>query len=146
MKKKKLEPLKKCADILVVTLMLSSCSTAPKTSSWVEVDDVLANPSAFAGRKVTIKGWASIRNEDKGIWATPDDYANRNRRRCISLLNTYRDEEINRSLDRKYVLVTGTIDPDSYHDSAGQGIVRLGSCNKVGVFFEDPAGLRIFEK
>jgi hypothetical protein len=130
--------------ILFLAAILSSCVTAKKIPpAWIEVDSVLANPSLYVGKTITLKGWASIRTEDKGIWFTPEDYENRNRRHCISLLNTYKDEGINRSLDRKYVLVTGKIDPDSYHNAEGQGIVRLGSCNKVAIRFEEPNGLRL---
>jgi hypothetical protein len=130
--------------ILLLATILSSCATPGKVPpAWVEVDSVLANPAAYAGRTITLKGWASVRTEDKGIWVTPKDYEDRNRRRCISLLNTYKDESVNRSLDRKYVLVTGKIDLDSYHDAEGQGIIRLGSCNKVAIRFEEPNGLRI---
>lgn len=130
--------------ILFLTTTVSSCATSPNSPSpWIEVDSVLANPTAFDGKKVTVKGWVSIRNEDRGIWDGPADYANRNRRRCISLLNTYSDESINRALDRKYVLVTGVVDADSYHDASGQGIVRLASCNRVAIRFEEPNGLRL---
>jgi hypothetical protein len=129
---------------LLLAGILSSCSTSQtvQLKAWTEIDDVLANPTAYSGKTVTIRGWISIRHEDYGVWATSDDYANRNRRRCISLLNTTGDNELNRSLDRTYALVTGKINSDSYRDSEGRGIIRLGSCNRVAIGFEKPTSIQ----
>jgi hypothetical protein len=130
--------------VLFLVAALASCSTSHlrKQPSWTEIDTILANPAAYAGKTLTIRGWISIRREDYGVWATSADYSNRNRHRCISLLNTTGNEDLNRYFDRTYVLVTGKIDSDSYRDAEGRGIVRPGSCNRVAIGFEQPSSIQ----
>ena len=113
-------------------------------ATWVSVIDVLANPSAYSGKEVTIKGWVSLRHEDHGIWATEADYEKRDWKKCISLLNWYSDEAANRAIDRTEILATGIFDQDIFHDKEGRNLIRLGTCNPAGIRFNEPRGLRKF--
>ena len=105
---------------------------------------IIANPAEYDGKLVTIKGWASVWHEDYGIWATQDDYRKRNRKNCISLLNSYNDDALNEPVDRKEVLVTGIFYRDAYRDKDGRPVVLLGSCSRLGIQFSEPEGLRRF--
>lgn len=143
--------IRKLTSIIVVWVLASlasACGTASGTvpSTWTSVANVTSEPAGFDKKVVTIKGWASIRGEDYGIWATQDDYEKRNWKRCISLLNIYNDQALNESLDRKPVLITGTVFQDIFLDKDGRQVVRLGTCNKVGIRFIEPGGLRSFHK
>lgn len=131
---------------LLPLVLLAACATPPGRDSptWVSVNDVLAKPSEVDGKVVTIKGWASIRHEDYGIWATQADYESRNWKQCISLLNFYSDDALNKSLDRTTVLITGIIQRDVFHDKDGGAVVRLGTCNQMGIRFVEPTGLSAF--
>jgi hypothetical protein len=123
--------------------LLASCASAQKApGDAVEIEKVLANPTAYTGHTITIKGWVSLRAEDYGLWATKSDYEKGDMQKCISILNKHDDEKTNRAFDRTYALVTGVIVPDSYHDAEGRFIVRLNACNKVGMRFEKPSGMR----
>lgn len=139
-----------CRLIALVPLAIavSACATVSSTRpvNWIGVADVLANPAGFDGKVVTIKGWALIKNENYRIWATQSDYEKLNRKQCISLLNSYNDDARNESLDQTTVLITGTVYQDIFHNEEGKDVIRLGTCNKVGIRFIDPDGLRPFDK
>jgi hypothetical protein len=125
-------------------MTLSGCaglSQSEQTTS-ISVADVISRPLDFDGRIVTIKGWASLRHEDYGIWASEEDYKKRNWKRCISLLNHYSDEAKNKQLDRRSVLITGVFNNDIFHNESGVDIVRPGSCSRFGIRFVEPDGLR----
>jgi hypothetical protein len=128
----------------MVVMALSACAglSQSEQATSISVADVISRPLDFDGRIVTIKGWASLRHEDYGIWATEDDYKKRNWKRCISLLNHYPDEAKNKELDRRSVLITGVFNNDILHNESGVDIVRLGTCSKFGIRFVEPDGLR----
>lgn len=129
-----------------LAIFLTGCANSMEAnnSDSIAVDDVISHASDFDEKIITIKGWASVRPEDYGIWASEDDYKKRNWRRCISLLNFYSDKSINKSLDQKVVLITGKFMKDIFHDKNGQEIVRMGTCSQYGIRFIEPSGLRKF--
>lgn len=131
-----------------LAFVMSACATASSTRplNWIGVADVLSKPADFNGKVVTIKGWASLGNENHQLWATQGDYEKLNRKQCISLLNSYNDDARNESLDQTTVLITGTVCQDIFHDKEGGGVIRLGTCNEVGIRFIDPDGLRPFDQ
>lgn len=131
------------ALLLMPTRMVQA--SAPDVR-WVSVTDVLANPSAYSGKEVTIRGWVSLRHEDHGIWATKADYEKRDWRKCISLLNWYSDEAANKAIDRTEILVTGIFDKDIVHDKEGRNLIRLGACSPARIRFNEPRGLRTFSE
>jgi hypothetical protein len=131
--------------LMLLPLMTMVACASPTTSAdqgFVRIEDLLANPSNFDGKTITVKGWASIRHEDYGLWASRADYEARNWRRCISLLNTYNDPNKNLQLDRTEVTITGMIYKDVFHTQDGKPVIRLGACNPVGIRFADTDGLR----
>jgi len=132
---------------MLAAALLPACATpavppAPPVDALVDMQDILASPFDYDGKTVTIKGWASLLNEDYGIWASQADYKERNWRNCISLLNTYADAWKNEALDLSNVLVTGVFSRDIFHNKDGQVVVRLGACNEAGIRFHGPDGLR----
>ena len=38
------------------------------------------------------------------------------------------------------------VDQDIFHNKEGKDVIRLGTCNKVGIRFIDPDGRRPFDK
>ena len=125
-------------------MALSGCAawSPSEQLTSISVVDILSTPLDFDGKIVTIKGWASLRREDYGIWATEDDYKKRNWRRCISLLNHYSDESKNKEFDRSLVLTNGVFSNDIFHNEKGVEIVRLGTCSRFGIRFVEPDGLK----
>ncbi|WP_445513504.1 hypothetical protein [Stenotrophomonas sp. 3(2025)] len=92
--------------------------------------DVAAAPHAFEGQTVTLRGWVSLRHEDRNLWATKDDHERWQTSRCISLslyaslLSRVSD------LDGRMVEVTGVIRSDASKEGR---VIRLGACRNAAV-------------
>jgi len=126
--------------------LVAGCGNLEKVSrsDWLSVEEVISKASSLDEQVITVKGWASIRNEDYGIWENKNDYEKRSSDKCISLLNFYSDRNRNKELDRNFVLITGTFSKDVFHDKNGQDVIRLGACSQFGIRFIEPDGLRKF--
>jgi hypothetical protein len=112
----------------------------------VSVVEILVSPEKFDGKTVSVKGWLTIRHEDTGLWATPNDYKKRNTKLCISLMNRYKDDAMNKAVDAKHVIVTGIFFKDISHDRNGQYVFRPDACSNFGIRFIEPLGLRQAEQ
>lgn len=66
-------------------LCFSNCSAADwnDTANTLSVEQVIELAPSLHGQQVTVRGWASMKPEDYGIWASADDYEKRNELRCI---------------------------------------------------------------
>lgn len=131
---------------LMLALLTSACG-APSSAlspTWIGVSDVISDPLRYNGKEVTIKGWATVRSGSYRIWASRGDYEKHNVAQCITLLNSYTDDTLNKSVDGKTVLITGTVDKDIKRDKDGNPVIVLHACNDIGIRFTPPRGLRAF--
>jgi len=92
--------------------------------------DVAASPQTFDGQTVTLKGWLSLRAEDRNLWATRADHDAWRTDRCISLsMSAAKLDEIS-VLDGRVVEVTGVVSRDG---SKGGSVIRLGACRDAAI-------------
>lgn len=134
-----------CCVLMLVCALSSCATTGTESRAALTVGQVIASAELYDGKVITVQGWASVHYEDYGIWVSRSDYETRNERNCISLLNHYKNADLNQAVDRKAVLVSGIFDKDIFHDKDRHDVIRLGACSKFGIRFLDPAGLQSLE-
>jgi len=94
------------------------------------------SPGAFDGKTITIRGWITLRHEDKNLWATWRDHENWETTRCISIINY---DSLDDALDGKYVEVTGVMREDA---SMGGTLLRLASCRNAAIEVDGPSAVK----
>lgn len=123
---------------LTMILVVPACAT----SSAMRLPDATflqasKSPTAFDGKTITVRGWITLRHEDKNLWATWQDHENWETTRCISLVNY---DSLNDALDGKYVEVTGVLRKDA---SNGGTLLRLASCRDVALEVMGPSAVKL---
>lgn len=118
------------AAIVVFSFLVVACVSREPAGQMADQRfvEIAINPSGYDGSVVTIKGWISLRHEDKNLWATWADHEDWNTERCISLVGY--DKLDADALDGKYVEVLGVLRKDASENGA---IIRLASCRDVAV-------------
>ncbi|WP_279207352.1 hypothetical protein [Stenotrophomonas indicatrix] len=124
-----LRPIAFCCSLAIL-----ACSSMAPSRQATKADplflDVAAAPHAFEGQTITLRGWVSLRHEDRNLWATKNDHERWQTSRCVSLslyaslLSRVSD------LDGRVVEVTGVISNDA---SKGGGVIRLGACRDAAI-------------
>lgn len=110
-------------------------AAARGTIPVLTVGEALERAAELDGETIMLKGWASVRFEDYGIWASREDHAANNWKRCISLLNRFDDRARNAALDGRGVMLVGVLEADIYRRTDGPLVVYLGPCNRTGIRF-----------
>lgn len=101
---------------------------------------IAISPEDFDGEMVTIRGWMSLRFEDRNLWATRKDHEDWETRRCISLVNYSALKEVQGALDGRYVEVSGILRSDATMSGT---LIRLASCRKVGIEISGASSVRL---
>ncbi len=130
-----------CLVALCCAAILSGCSSMPGSQKLKTADpgflEVAASPQAFDGQAVTLRGWVSLRTEDRNLWATRTDHEAWRTDRCISLsMSAAMLNEVN-ALDGRVVEVTGVVSRDG---SNGGSVIRMGACRDAAIAV---SGLRL---
>lgn len=119
---------------LCCSLGLVACSPASSLQREAVADplflQVAAAPQTFEGKTVTLRGWVSLRHEDRNLWVTKADHERWQTPRCLSL--SLYDALLDRAgeLDGRLVEVTGVVSSDA---SKGGRVIRLGACRDVAI-------------
>jgi hypothetical protein len=125
---------------LFVVWLLTSCASHPQITRAADTEfvKILSNPAAFDGETVKVRGWISVRHEDKNFWLTWKDHENWEVSRCISLVHYDLLDDVAKSLDGRYVEITGTFRMDASNNGS---MIRLASCSKRGIELENAASV-----
>jgi hypothetical protein len=137
--------MRKVAFTIVLLSMSTLLESCGETRRMGFVQDqaflnVASNPLAFEGKRVTVKGWVSLRDEDKNLWATWEDHEEWDTSKCISLMHYDVLQGREKQLDHQYVEVTGVLHRDASESGA---IIRLAACRSVGIEIADAKSIKL---
>lgn len=123
---------KMTATLALCAVAVASCAVS--NSKNIPVDPGFLNAASDSlsldGKSVVVRGWISLRHEDKNLWATWHDHEQWETSRCISLINYDSLVGQENLLDGKYVEVTGILRSDASEEGR---LIRLASCRNVGI-------------
>lgn len=128
------------AVALLAAGMLTACESNPHITNSVDTEfvKILNDPASHDGELVKVRGWISLRHEDKNFWLTWKDHEDWTVSRCISLVHYDQLDDVAKSLDGRYVEITGTFRMDASNNGS---MIRLASCSKRGIEMASPASV-----
>lgn len=136
--------MNRLATVLLV-VMQASCANRLQVTETPDPEflNVLGSPAAFDGEAVKVRGWISLRPEDNNVWLTWGDHEDWEVSHCLSIVNYYLLDDAVRSLDGRYVEITGTFRMDASNRGT---MIRLGACSNLAIELKSPeAVVRILD-
>ena len=123
--------------------LLTACA-GPRTVASPLPDftflEVARNPVNFDGKVVTVRGWITVRDEDKNLWATWEDHEKWRTPQCISLIHYDLLRGSEKALDGRYVEIRGVLRADA---SKQGNVIRPASCRDPGIEIADRSSIKI---
>jgi len=129
-------------SLLIASLLLFSCSIPAVGSQGVttRMEDVLAHPDLYNGKRLTFYAWVSLRHEDQNLWVTWNDHQNWETRKCMSLTNYDVLSGKATTLDGRLVKVTGIVRIDASEKGA---FIRLAACRNLALELLDATSVEL---
>lgn len=118
--------------ITVLVLLLTACSTSQhdRARTYLRPSEINVSPSSFDGKRVTIRGFLTMRFEDRNLWDSEESHKNWDSKQCISIVNYYWLGTKEKELDGKFVEIVGVYMKDADEDGK---VIRMASCNQHGI-------------
>lgn len=129
-------------SLLTASLLSFSCSihAVESQGAITGMEDVIAHPNLYNGKRVTLNAWITLRGEDQNLWASWDDHERWETRKCISLMNYDVLSSKTSLLDGRRVKVTGIV----RSDASGRGaVIRLAACRDLGLELIDATSVEV---
>lgn len=111
-------------------------------SADTRIEDVLAHPGLYDGKRLTFDAWVSLRDEDQNLWVTWNDHEHWETRKCISLTNYDVLSGKATILDGRHVKVTGIVRIDASERGA---VIRLSACRNLALELIDATSVEIVD-
>ncbi|GEM_PF-5205802 len=111
--------------VLCVVGLLAGCAQEPVYLP----SEINAHPKLYEGREVRIRGWVTLRVENRNIWDTKDDFEHLKDdfSHCVSLVGV-QSWTGDKSIDGQVRTISGV-----FHQYEGDRTTELGMCNNSAI-------------
>lgn len=128
------------SNLVGLLLLLCAAPAVRSHDADTRIEDVLAHPDLYNGKRVSLNAWITLRNEDQNLWVSWKDHQQWETRKCISLTNYDVLSGKSALLDGRHVKVTGIVRSDA---SKKGGVIRLAACRDLALELIDATSVEV---